>query len=130
MLTVFFGILKRERDVEDLQDDGCVLGVRGQYKNEKDEAREVGVGCVVRFGLGMRLLDGKALYVPRFDEGIRDDLGGRLEEMTAGLKRGRSRTAFFHPCAAAEMLEVAMRIDEFPGQAGVVVVDVFVNDVT
>lgn len=132
----FFEMLRKEEDVEDLQGDGYVLGVRGRYRNDNERAREVGVGCVVKFGLRVRLLDGKALYVPRLDEGVRNDIEGRLEEMPPGLisvltgmKEGESRTAFLHPYAAAEMLEIVMSFDEFSDQSQTgAVVDVFLKD--
>lgn len=132
---LFFAILRAEEGVEDLQGDGYVLGMRGQYRNEDEGAIEVQGESAVKFGLRIRLLDGKALYVPKFDGGVQNDLEGRVEEMPTGLgsiltgmKEGESRTAFFHPYAAAEILEMVMSFDELPGQTGVVV-DVFLNDI-
>lgn len=126
-------MLKGEGDVQDVQKDGYVLAVRGGYRN-REGGKEVELGSVARFWLRVRLFDGRALLVPQFGEedgeieSNMDQLPVSLMCVMLGMKKGESKTAFFHPYAAGEVLEMLMSVDQFPPQAGVIV-DIFLNGV-
>lgn len=126
----FFLEMKKMDGVIDVQGDGYVLGVWGKGRGE---GNEVTLDSHVKLGLRVRLLEGRALLVPKFGEdggefdGALDMLPMALVCVIQGMRKGEVRSAFFHPYAAHEVLELVAAVGE-ASQAGAVV-DVFLMDI-
>lgn len=134
----FFGVLKEEADVWDVQGDGYILSVSGGFVEKGGKSRGADPTQTVRFAWRVRLLDGRCLFLPNFSDGddkepdfyeaTMERLTPALKSILMGMKVGETRTAFFHPYAALEVLEMVMPADQFPPQAGLVV-DLYLNEI-
>lgn len=134
----FFEFLREEPDTSDLQGDGYILSVNGSYKHKPGRTAVANLTNTVRFAWRVRLLDGRALFVPNFSDGEdsdpdyyetpMDSVTPALGCVLCGMKPHETRTAFYHPYAAREVLEMLLPADQFPAQAGLVV-DVYLKEI-
>lgn len=134
----FFELLRAEADVSDAQGDGYILSVNGSFEASGDRSKAADLTQTVRFAWRVRLLDGRCLFLPNFSDGDEKEpdfyeagmngLTPAMQSVLLGMHPGETRTAFFHPYAALEVLEMLMPADQFPPQAGVVV-DVYLKEI-
>lgn len=136
----FFEVLRKEEGVVDVQGDGYILSVPGGM--EKGAEGSVGIAAdfanTVRAVLRVRLLDGRVLYMPTFSDG--EEAGPDVVEapldlvppafacVMIGMRVGETKTAFYHPYAACEIMGMFISSDQFPPQGGLVV-DITVTEI-
>lgn len=136
----FFEMLRKEDDTVDVQGDGYILSVAGEVEKSSEAVptTEADFTNTVRAVLRARLLDGRVLYMPTFSEG--EDAGPDVVEapldqvppalacVLRGMRAGETKTAFYHPYAACEIMGMFLSSDQFPPQGGLVI-DLAVTEV-
>lgn len=136
----FFDVLRKEDDVQDVQGDGYILSVDGDMETRAkySSANPADLSSTVRVVLRARLLDGRLLYMPGFSNGketspevieaTMDQIPPALSCIFCGMRAGETKTAFYHPYAAHEIMGMFLSSDQFPPQSGIVV-DVMMSEV-
>lgn len=125
----FFKSLAADTHVEDLQDDGYVLAV---HNPSPSPGPMVSHNNTVSLAARARLLDGRYILSaiptrntpPNFDNALKVSLTNLPHAFSAalmGLSIGDSRTVFYHPYAAHEVLPLFLSPDQTPPQAGLVI---------
>ena len=125
---IFFKSLKANEAVTDVQGDGYILCVQGMScKEDEDMSREAKISDTVHVVLRVRLLDGRTLVLPMYDEDEPQYVEFTLDQVPPALgsgivdmKAGDCRTLFYHPYAACEILSLFVA-DQMPPQSGLVV---------
>lgn len=127
----FFKSLASDSRIDDLQQDGYVLAV--QTDAPVTHSPRVSSNDAVSLAARVRLLDGRCVLsaLPVRDgslESLKDALKVSLSQMphaftaaVMGLSVGDSRTVFYHPYAAHEVLPLFLTPEQTPPQAGLVI---------
>lgn len=133
----FFQTLASDDAVVDLQGDGYIFAVNGKF-SAIDSEQQAEEDSTVQVALQVRLLDGRVILVPTYSDGANaevDYIQASLSSLPLalscairGMRALESRTVFYHPYAAHEVLSLLVNSAQLPPQAGAVV-DIFLKKV-
>lgn len=125
----FFKVLVSDPHVEDLQADGYILAV---HHSSSPSGSKVSLTDAVSLAARARLLDGRYILSalpsrdtpPNLDNALKVSLKNVPQAFAAaltGLSVGDSRTVFYHPYAAHEILPLFLAPYQIPPQAGLII---------
>lgn len=126
----YFKILREKEITFDLQTDGYIVAVENHQTQLEPPVTK---GDSVHIALRVRLLDGRVLVLPTYSDDNKldfvllslKDVPAAFADALVGMREGSSRTIFYHPYAAHEVIGLFVAT-EFPPQSGLVV-DLFLN---